>query len=240
MKKLLLLFIMLSTLFSLGLGKTAQAQKHADLQLTIVSPQDGAVIPYGDTAFIVVSVKNLGPDTLKINRDSVFFAPSFSPVARIVWADIAPNDSAIFQYGFSDNIGFTEDDKESFCVYLLANGPSTYTDTNQLNDTDCVSFTLKGMGTIGIASPDLKAAQGLALFPNPAQGLVTLNFNQAQKSSVIISVYDLLGRQVLNQEQMLDAGRRSRGLDISGLHPGLYLIKVQAGSQLWVRKLSVY
>ena len=58
MKKMLLLALLCcASLF-------AFSQKHADLSLRLISPADSAVIPFGDTAHVLLSLKNHGPDDI--------------------------------------------------------------------------------------------------------------------------------------------------------------------------------
>ncbi len=105
----------------------------------------------------------------------------------------------------------------------------------------CIQFALlNGMGyfnsfrqsgCVGIQEQDKSTFK---LYPNPSNGLVTLQTKQADAAKV--SVQNLLGQQVLSAQ--LEHGT-SHTLDVSGLLPGTYIVKLQQGETVSSRKLIV-
>jgi len=69
------------------------------------------------------------------------------------------------------------------------------------------------------------------LFPNPAKGVV--NFSSASNAALDVSVYDMLGKQVLRAEAVQSQ------LNISSLNPGMYFVKMTQGSSTSTKKLLV-
>jgi hypothetical protein len=80
----------------------------------------------------------------------------------------------------------------------------------------------------------------LTLFPNPAQQQVTLDYQLIEKSQVQITVFDTLGKVVLqtNKEQQL-AGKQQVKLNISGLATGVYYVEMRVNNGVVVEKLVV-
>ena len=74
--------------------------------------------------------------------------------------------------------------------------------------------------TIGVGEHQ-SAETALRLWPNPAQRVVHVQAPGSESGEVLVS--DLMGRRVLNVEHMPANGP----LDVSSLHPGIYLIRVR-------------
>lgn len=220
-----------------GANLTAHAQKHVDLQLSIVSPHSGEVIPFGDTAFLNISIKNLGPDTLFANSDTLYYGVTGFPYANADWANIAPFDSAIIDVAFQYNDDSTQS-SEILCAYLLPYSP-TYVDTNQLNDTSCVAFTFAGYSNVGISNVDANSNKYFTISPNPASQILHLNFNLEHTQPIIVLVHDLLGRELIHKDLGLLLGNQRQQLDISSLHSGMYMVELSAGNRHWIQKLMV-
>ncbi|MDA7501755.1 T9SS type A sorting domain-containing protein [Chitinophagales bacterium] len=75
----------------------------------------------------------------------------------------------------------------------------------------------------------------LHIYPNPTSGRFYLEFSQTPHSEVAISIYDLSGRMV----QQENTTERLNKLDISTLTAGIYSIQVQLGTELFSHKLAV-
>ena len=67
----------------------------------------------------------------------------------------------------------------------------------------------------------------LKVVPNPASGRVTVSYTLEGQTDVVLSVYDLTGRQIMNRQLgSQSAGDHSATVDLSGLNTGTYLFKV--------------
>lgn len=92
--------------------------------------------------------------------------------------------------------------------------------------------------TLRIGAPDRFSLH--ALFPNPAQGQVTLRYALPSKTDVSIRVYDVLGRRVATfQRGTEDAGRKEVQVSTSRLSTGTYFVRMQAGEKMKTEKLTV-
>ncbi len=75
--------------------------------------------------------------------------------------------------------------------------------------------------------------EGLSIFPNPSNGLFTINWSEA--TSLDIEVFDILGKSILKNKTT--PGNTSHILDMSKYTPGLYLLKVNYEDKQVTKKL---
>ncbi|CAI8213374.1 MAG: Uncharacterised protein [Formosa sp. Hel1_33_131] len=75
------------------------------------------------------------------------------------------------------------------------------------------------------------SSNAVKLYPNPAKGIV--NFSTVSNKALEVSVYDLLGKQVLRAENVQSQ------LNISSLNPGMYFVNMTQGSSVSTKKLLV-
>lgn len=70
--------------------------------------------------------------------------------------------------------------------------------------------------------------------PNPVNDNLTLNLNDTEATEAIIELYDMLGRIVIQKT----ISAHSIDIDMHALTPGTYLIKVQKGMKIGIKKLN--
>ncbi len=77
-------------------------------------------------------------------------------------------------------------------------------------------------------------------YPNPFNPTTVIKYQLPVSSEVRLEVYDMLGRNVatLVNEQVA-AGRHTVNFDASNLSSGVYLYRLQAGSQIMTKKLTI-
>lgn len=71
----------------------------------------------------------------------------------------------------------------------------------------------------------------LTPFPNPSKGSFQLPFSIDQTRNVSISIYDIMGKNVYTNQEVLDKGLHVKSIDLISVS-GLYLIKVAIDGQL--------
>lgn len=77
------------------------------------------------------------------------------------------------------------------------------------------------------------------VFPNPTTGMVTLALNSTTADQAVITVTDLTGRMIKQQQNNLPAGVNSIALDLHGFTKGIYVIKVETKDGIGISKVIV-
>jgi hypothetical protein len=72
----------------------------------------------------------------------------------------------------------------------------------------------------------------LRVFPNPAYGMINLEYNLAEKSIVQIEVFNLYGKKVkvLINSELQQPDRYQKTFDLSDLQNGLYFVRLLSGN----------
>ena len=87
------------------------------------------------------------------------------------------------------------------------------------------------------AAPE--AAFDLTIYPNPVRDRATVALALAEAQEVTVEVYDTLGRQLVRSTTALNAGFQSVPLDVRALPAGAYVVRVTAGNDTRVERLTV-
>lgn len=109
-----------------------------------------------------------------------------------------------------------------------------YADGTQVESADDIAFTLTETPdpnevtyTYEVTLVKDLISAGILIYPNPAEGLVTLDV--ANESMESISIFNIQGREVMNMNAL---SRSSITLDISGFESGMYYIKIEGDDEL--------
>ncbi|MDO7171628.1 leucine-rich repeat domain-containing protein [Mariniflexile sp. AS56] len=86
-----------------------------------------------------------------------------------------------------------------------------------------------GVGTL--STNKLEQELGFSFYPNPTSGIVSIKSKQLNNASV--GVYDLNGRELLNQS----ISGASSEINVSNLASGIYLFKVQVENGVFVKRI---
>ena len=77
-------------------------------------------------------------------------------------------------------------------------------------------------------------------YPNPADSWLILSFQLPEYPAAAISICDLLGREVFNTGVIsYTSGKNEIRLDISGLHSGLYFLRLKSGERTVNKRLLI-
>ncbi|MFZ6008980.1 MAG: T9SS type A sorting domain-containing protein [Bacteroidota bacterium] len=80
----------------------------------------------------------------------------------------------------------------------------------------------------------------LRVYPNPTQGRVKIQFNVIESSPMKLSLYDLIGNVVYEEEAVVDAGPYSRELNLRELgSSGMFIISITTHNQSQLAKIIV-
>jgi len=100
---------------------------------------------------------------------------------------------------------------------------------------------LESAGATGLAMDSPGAGTRLAgVLPNPVRGGARVTFTLARPSPVSLQLHDVAGRRVATLVSgSRAAGRHEAPLDATGLVPGVYFVRLEAGSTVQSRKVLV-
>lgn len=134
-------------------------------------------------------------------------------------------------------------------TYTLQDGVETftqgqYTVTLQMDSAGC-TFTSAPL-TVNVLSAaacvsginEVDFSNDITLMPNPTTGNVTINVTGIEKN-LSIRVYNILGSEVYNFNTSDVATTMNKSIDLSNLNSGTYLVKVQTGSKVAVKRVTV-
>lgn len=100
-----------------------------------------------------------------------------------------------------------------------------------------VPYSLLGLPTL--AAQSVRPALAVEVFPNPARGAATVQLPAAAgTTAATLTLTDVLGRTVQSRTATPTADRRHE-LNLTGLAPGLYTLRVQVGAASAARRLVV-
>ena len=80
----------------------------------------------------------------------------------------------------------------------------------------------------------------IKLYPNPASGNVSIEYNLVENGTVNIQIYDMVGERLINQDLNENLGNKIFNIDTRNLKNGIYLVKVitskyQSSKQLIIK-----
>jgi uncharacterized delta-60 repeat protein len=107
-------------------------------------------------------------------------------------------------------------------------------------EPDIVAFRVMGPETTPAEGGPVVADLELgAPRPNPATHRVWLPLTLSRSAHVRLAVFDQLGREVMRlAEGQRDAGEHLVEVDVSGLSPGVYLVRLVAGDRIVTRSIT--
>ena len=77
-------------------------------------------------------------------------------------------------------------------------------------------------------------------YPNPFNPTTQIRYELPQQESVRLTVYDMVGRQVATLvNETVQAGVHNVNFDASNLSSGVYIYRLQTGSAILSKKLTV-
>ena len=104
---------------------------------------------------------------------------------------------------------------------------------------DDVGFTVSQyvMSTVGETDPALPGSFRIeAVYPNPFNPSTRVSFRLSEAGQVRFQVFDVTGREVHRQDQILQTGSQNFSWDAAGLASGVYIIKLSSGGEVESRK----
>jgi len=99
--------------------------------------------------------------------------------------------------------------------------------------SNSLPLTVTGVPTIDPSTISLK------VLPNPNNGSFLLKFNVRDKADLTISLVDMIGQEVYRNIYPGFTGDFTKQMELGKMPSGVYLLKLQHGSKLYVKKLVI-
>lgn len=152
-------------------------------------------------------------------------------VSDVIGWDWKEFNMTTFQYEIEDSLVYFVEDQSSHIYRLVFTGftgssaGEYHLDREQITGVG-IEESLENSNTI------------LNVYPNPAVTNVTVTFN-ALTNNTSIALYDLTGKEVLNQQLNTVKGLSQQNLDVSNLTQGVYFIRITSGANTSTQKLII-
>jgi Subtilase family/GEVED domain/Secretion system C-terminal sorting domain len=112
--------------------------------------------------------------------------------------------------------------------------------TDVINDASGCLLVSNSINFISTGTVDLSGASiGLTVSPNPNAGVFLLTFNFATQDNLSVSLLNTLGQEVYLSVFPDFVGPFSKTIDGGALASGMYVLKIQHGNDVFVRKILV-
>ena len=88
---------------------------------------------------------------------------------------------------------------------------------------------------LGIDETDLE--HKIAIFPNPTNGMTTIEVNGAVNEQASIEIYDLMGRKIYSEEMNASQYFAESFIDLSAINSGTYIVKIITNQRVYTKEL---
>ena len=109
------------------------------------------------------------------------------------------------------------------------------TPSEVLGDTLNTSLGFKIVGCL-VGNETVDLSRIISVYPNPAQDIVMIDFNDLYARDANIEVYDMLGKTI-NVKKVASVNKVF--LDMSTQKPGIYFVKINVGNNTITKKISI-
>ena len=136
----------------------------------------------------------------------------------------------------------TVDDKIRI-VFQMDNEPGLIVrgDEDLVDFNDIVYIEIDTVGLFGtsVSVNDIKNTTQFTVYPNPANDYTSIAISLDKTEKVILTIVDLLGKEISKEEKVLFSGGNTERLDVSNFQNGVYFINLQVGNKITTQKLVI-
>lgn len=152
---------------------------------------------------------------------------AFSYTADVVHAPSSFTNESVRHQSLVWNFGDNQTSVEENPIHIYSI-PGDYVVTLKVSDDASCVDSIKQTITVASGPLDITAdnLSAVKLFPVPADGTVTLEFQQHNNTSIDIIVFNALGQQVIQKNQVPVLNNQVH-LSVSNLETGLYFIQLK-------------
>ncbi len=213
---------------------------------------------------------DVSPDTILVQRPNIAVDPNHGVYITWVQRDVDGIYNVMYRTSPDAGATWNEVTQLSACDYLNASNYSIVLPTigrkvrpagvgfdggadvvwTEADDNSSMGYYIKYgsipyAGTVPVGVEDepvqAKSFELTAVYPNPFNPSVTLEFNLQQAGAVDIKIFDINGRElaVLGSQAIYDKGHHTLTWNAQGFASGVYLIKLTTPKQTEMSKLTL-
>ncbi len=232
------------------LEKTMPGYKIIPIDSRDLSPLGGAIhcitmqIPAANPLRIWhPSVDGIQPNLPKYHIVAKVTTPSGTQTVNCIWKKnkgswntVTLSDSAGFWIGDITNPGIQGTDYIEY--YIEATSTNGKKGTKPYTAGNGGYFKLKLMEITGVEDSYVTRKNHLfTAYPNPANGIVNINYQLVQDAKVKLSIFDYNGKEIWSQETSnVPAGLHTQTISVEQIPSGLYLYSIQIDNQTRLTK----
>ena len=149
-------------------------------------------------------------------------------------SEVYPTFAATRAYNGEFWVGYSEDDKQGLYLDIDADN---YPNSNGGDLTENYIWAVKivpspedpGLETWAVEEHNaINPMTTTRVYPNPATDVLNLEVNASQSSEMSVSVFNLMGQKVMEQQVNLNTGINTTNISTSDLSSGIYFVTVKA------------
>jgi hypothetical protein len=178
-----------------------------------------------------------------------FSASVIGNTVKLIWKTA----TEVNNYGF-EILRQAQDDKDWTKIGFVngngnSNSPKSYSFTDRDVNTGKYNYRLKQMDNDGTFeySKTVEADFGVPTkfelnqnFPNPFNPTTTISYDLPDAANVKLTIFNILGQEIkILVDGFREAGVHTITFDADDLDSGLYIYKLQAGSQVQTKKMTL-
>ncbi len=227
------------------------AQRMIDLEVTMTTPVNGTVVDGTKDFNLKVTVKNLGPETIKTTdtlaigftldnsttlESCIINGTTAQSFLSPVTSAIAPNATA----SINVNMKFANapsNGSHPFCVLALIRNSSadSVKDNALTNNQSCANITVAPTSVASIGT----GAMG-NVYPNPAVDVAHVDVEMYTAAPVVLTLTDFSGRVIRKENKgLMQPGKATLQLNVTDVPAGSYIYHISVGDGLQHGKLTV-
>lgn len=217
------------TLFAaLFICASANAQRHVNLSISLESPAAGATLTVGQTFTQRFVLRNIGPDALTA-ADTLYYSDPSNATGQ-VWLRVgytkAVNDTIIISKNLTLNNA--TNGNANYCISALISNGALATSDSATRKCNLVTIAGGSTSVANMTFTENVATEKLNVFPNPATGLVSLDYKAKNNSDVNVRVIDIAGREAMSVNLgKAYVGQSGYKVDITSLNTGIYFVEIR-------------
>jgi len=176
--------------------------------------------------------------------DEIFGAVGTATITDIYGGNMYPDEIDAINNGISFSTYNGNANKGSGVRSIIGTAKIVYMgfDPSMLNDDDVrndiiaatYAWFMNGVGFNEISEKEIR------LYPNPVTSQLSINIDIETSSTVIVEMYDILGKVVYSKEfNSLQSGNQILSVTPSQLKNGLYIVSVRNGQEVYKQELII-